>query len=70
MPGKPGQSDQAAPADGGTGQKEPLSPPPSRPAASRPEQSAEDTDTGWGERPDPDDDERFYRDRPPHWGSD
>ena len=36
----------------------------------RPEQSAEDTDTGWGERPDPDDDERFHRDRPPHWGSD
>lgn len=34
-----------------------------------PEQSREDTDAGWGERPEPDDDERFYRDRPPHWDS-
>jgi AcrR family transcriptional regulator len=35
----------------------------------RPEQSREDTDTGWGEPAEPDDDERFYRDRPPHWDS-
>lgn len=34
-----------------------------------PVQSREDTDAAWGERPDPDDDERFYRDRPPHWAS-
>jgi len=34
-----------------------------------PEQTREDTDIGWGERPEPDDDERFYRDRPPHWDS-
>lgn len=32
-----------------------------------PQQSAEDTDRCWGEWPDPDDDERFGRDRPPHW---
>ena len=32
-----------------------------------PLQSREDTDAGWGERPEPDDDERLYRDRPPHW---
>lgn len=31
-----------------------------------PEQSREDTDAGWGEYPDSDDD-RLYRDRPPHW---
>lgn len=31
-----------------------------------PEQSREDTDAGWGEYPEPDD-ERLYRDRPPHW---
>jgi hypothetical protein len=30
------------------------------------EQSPEDTDTGWGEYAGRDDD-RFYRDRPPHW---
>lgn len=32
-----------------------------------PEQSREDTDAGWGEYTDPDDDERLRRDRPPHW---
>lgn len=31
-----------------------------------PEQSREDTDAAWGEYPEPDDD-RLYRDRPPHW---
>ena len=41
--------------------------PPRRPE--RPEQSAEDTDSGWGERPEPDHDERLYGDRPPHWDS-
>jgi hypothetical protein len=35
-----------------------------------PTQSREDTDVGWGEVPEPSDDDRFYRDRPPHWGSD
>lgn len=34
-----------------------------------PEQSREDTDAGWGEPAETDDDERFYRDRPPHWDS-
>lgn len=32
-----------------------------------PVQSQEDTDVGWGERPEPEDDERLYRERPPHW---
>jgi hypothetical protein len=31
-----------------------------------PEQSREDTDAAWGERPESADD-RLYRDRPPHW---
>ena len=35
-----------------------------------PSKSREDTDAGWGELPEPSDDDRFYRDRPPHWGSD
>ena len=34
-----------------------------------PARSQEDTDVGWGERPGPDDDERLYRERPPHWDS-
>ena len=32
-----------------------------------PGRSADDSDTGWGERPTDDDDERFLRDVPPHW---
>ncbi len=32
------------------------------------ETSADDTDRGWGDEPAGDDDERFLRDRPPHWG--
>jgi hypothetical protein len=31
-----------------------------------PEQSREDTDAAWGDYPGRDDD-RLYRDRPPHW---
>ena len=34
-----------------------------------PLQSDEDTDAAWGEHPEPEDDERFYRERPPHWDS-
>jgi hypothetical protein len=34
-----------------------------------PLKSREDTDAGWGERSEPDDDERLYRERPPHWDS-
>jgi hypothetical protein len=32
-----------------------------------PAQSREDTDAAWGELPAADEDERLYRDRPPHW---
>jgi hypothetical protein len=35
-------------------------------ASAVPEQSPEDTDAAWGEYRQPDDD-RLYRDRPPHW---
>ena len=28
-----------------------------------------DTDVSWGEQPEPDDDERLDRERPPHWDS-
>jgi hypothetical protein len=34
-----------------------------------PERSSDECDLGWGERPEPDDDERLRRDRPPHWDS-
>jgi AcrR family transcriptional regulator len=42
---------------------------PVRAAPVLPTQSAEDTDVGWGEPADLDDDERLNRDRPPHWDS-
>jgi hypothetical protein len=55
---------------------EPSEPPPVAPGApapgapvgapALPEQSREDTDAAWGEYPERDDD-RLYRDRPPHW---
>jgi hypothetical protein len=46
---------EPAPADGGAPASE-----------SPPEQAHEDTDAAWGEYP-VSDDERLYRDRPPHW---
>ena len=35
-----------------------------------PAHSEEETGIGWGEAPEPDDDERLRRDRPPHWDAD
>src|SRR5664280_1745539 len=36
---------------------------------SKPEQTRDDTDTGWGERPDDEAQDQWLRDqRPPHWG--
>jgi hypothetical protein len=32
-----------------------------------PTRSEDETGIGWGEAPEPDDDERLRRDRPPHW---
>ena len=34
-----------------------------------PVQSREDTDAAWGEKSEPDERDRLYRDRPPHWDS-
>jgi hypothetical protein len=34
-----------------------------------PAQSEEEAGIGWGEAPEPDDDERLRRERPPHWGA-
>jgi hypothetical protein len=32
-----------------------------------PEQSEDERGVGWGEAPEPDDEERLRADRPPHW---
>ncbi len=34
-----------------------------------PAKSADETGIGWGEAPEPDDDERLSSERPPHWDS-
>jgi hypothetical protein len=57
----------------------PPEPVPDQPASVRPPdpddtpvlplRSPADTDVGWSEQPEPDDDERLNRDRPPHWDS-
>jgi hypothetical protein len=44
----------------------PVLPAPVLPAPVLPAQSSEDTDIGWGEYAEPDDD-RLIGDRPPHW---
>ncbi|WP_263117803.1 hypothetical protein [Cellulomonas sp. RIT-PI-Y] len=33
-----------------------------------PRRSADDSDTGWGDRPSESNDDRLIRDVPPHWG--
>jgi hypothetical protein len=43
--------------------------PPEKEERVLPAQSREDTDVAWGEQPEPGEDDRFYRDRPPHWDS-
>lgn len=48
---------------------EDITPAPEPPALRRtPEQTRDDTDRGWGERPDEDEHDRWLREqRPPHW---
>jgi hypothetical protein len=44
-----------------------MSEPSGQEAEGQPEQSTDDTDIGWGERPDEDDDERIASEKPPHY---
>lgn len=57
------------PPDKATGPTDSAGPPDPDEQPVLPAQSQEDTDIGWGEPPELDDDERLYRDRPPHWDS-
>ena len=45
----------------------PTPPAPIPPAPILPAQSREDTDVGWGDYAERDDNDRLLRDRPPHW---
>jgi hypothetical protein len=65
----------ARPAETRPADAQPAEPPPAeaRPhvamTRSRPEQTRDDTDVGWGERPDEDAQDQWLREqRPPHWG--
>jgi hypothetical protein len=61
---EPEQPDDARVGADGT----PTTPAPSaRTAPLLPTQSREDTDVGWGEYRERDDDDRLLSDRPPHW---
>ena len=59
------QAESAPPAPGPAADPAPPAPPAAAPIL--PTQSREDTDIGWGEYRDRDDDDRLLRDRPPHW---
>jgi hypothetical protein len=56
-----------------SGPKPPASPPPATKRAGGgpvlPSRSSDETDVGWGEAPEPDDEDRLRQDRPPHWDS-
>jgi len=61
--------DGCMPQDAAPKQPARVSPPDQSDDPVLPTQGQEDTDVGWSEPPGPDDDERLYRERPPHWGS-
>ena len=70
----PEQPDDDAPveADSTAAPAAPVQPTPTLPASASPTpilptQSREDTDVGWGDYRDRDDDDHLLRDRPPHW---
>ena len=50
-------------------QPPPALAPPASPTPILPTQSREDTDVGWGDYAERDDNDRLLRDRPPHWGN-
>ncbi|MGD0704647.1 MAG: hypothetical protein ABSA02_32745 [Trebonia sp.] len=84
-PGQPGQPEQPEQPDGTGRGGQKATPAPSEPVPSAtvpptpstptlpapilPTQSREDTDVGWGDYAERDDNDRLLRDRPPHWDS-
>jgi hypothetical protein len=57
----------SAPTPAAPVQPTPTAPRPIAPTPILPTQSSEDTDVGWGDYRDRDDDDHLLRDRPPHW---
>lgn len=54
-------------AHGAAADTPPEPPTPAPPTPTPLTQSSEDTDVGWGDYRERDDDDRLLRDRPPHW---
>jgi hypothetical protein len=65
QPEPPGDGQDAAPEP--TAAVPPVPVPSTASAPILPAQSREDTDVGWGDYADRDDNDRLLRDRPPHW---
>jgi hypothetical protein len=63
----PEQPDDDAHVDADDAPAAPTPSAPVRPPAVPLIQSSEDTDVGWGEYRERDDDDRLLHDRPPHW---
>jgi hypothetical protein len=63
----PDQPDDAAHGDADDESASSAPSAPLRATPVLPAQSREDTDVGWGEYREHDDDDRLLRDRPPHW---
>jgi hypothetical protein len=67
-PDRPDRTSPPGPDDPGRKPALTVRSPADKPAV--PVRSRDDSDVGWGERPEPDDDdERLNRERPPHWDS-
>jgi hypothetical protein len=66
---RPEQPDGVGPGAADQSRAEPAEPIGAPAVRMLPAQSREDTDAGWGDYRDPDDDDRLLRDRPPHWGN-
>jgi hypothetical protein len=64
---EPEQADEAGRRDPDAALAPSAPPAPILPAPILPAQSREDTDVGWGEYGERDDNDRLLRDRPPHW---
>jgi hypothetical protein len=62
-------AEQSAVTDSPESAAPPPSPAITPPTRILPAQSREDTDVGWGDYAERDDNDRLLRDRPPHWGN-
>jgi ribonuclease E len=58
---------QAPKAESPKAESPKAGPPAPDPGPVLPQRGSDETDAGWGERPEPDDDDRLRQERPPHY---